>query len=80
MVPAYQSTTSSLQGGRRQYTDPGDAPMYPVECPNPEDGGNAIYAETEDRQAEQPARKSWNPKLPLDNQYGPHNPRCSERL
>ena len=68
--------------------DPGEPPKFSVKRPEseaPTQGeGNALdtgHTETEDRQAEKPARpKRRNPRLTSDNQYGPHNPGHLERL
>ena len=59
----------------------GEPLICPAKCPNLVDGpGNAMDKNTGDYQAKQLARRRRNPRLPLDNQYGPHNPRCSEWL
>ena len=60
--------------------DPGKLPTSPTKCPIPEKRDNATDKDTRDHQAKQPTGRRWNPQLPSDDQYGPHNQRRSEKL
>ena len=80
--PTWHGHTDQLHPcyGVEEDADPGEPPTCPTKCPNPEDGGNATNKDTRNCQPKQPTRKRWHPWLPLDDQYGLHNPRCLEWL